>query len=64
MTLKQNGDVNVRRIQFKVKLELFFYEKKKKMSPPIRNKKIKTSLNKITNRNNAYFSSINPVSIQ
>ena len=25
------------------------------MSPPLRNKKIKTSLNKITNRNNALF---------
>ena len=37
------------------KLELFFY--KKQMSPLLGIKKIKTSLNKITNRNNAHFSS-------
>ena len=43
------------------KLELFFYKKKKKkhnkkqMSSPLRNQKIKTSLNEITNRNNAHF---------
>ena len=46
---------------------MFFYKKKQQqqMSPPLRNKKnIKTSLNKITNRNNAHFQANNPVPIQ
>ena len=42
----------------KTKTRIVFLQKKKQqqqMSPPLRNQKIKTSLNKITNRNNAHF---------
>ena len=41
----------------KVETRIVFLQKKHQMSPPLRNKTIKTSLNKITNRNNAHFSS-------